>query len=182
MLFVGCGDDAGGDDEQGSADASGSASATGSESTGADDEASVGEASVGSEGTSGTGSSSADGGTSSGAGESSGSGDDTAGIACGDASCGGDETCVNPCCGGPAPVCYPASPNGTCEGRDTPVPAEECQFGGCEAELCCDPAPCVARPPYCVASDRLSCTGNQCSVDTCQGELNGLGGLDCLCA
>jgi hypothetical protein len=179
-LVVACGDDEGGGDEQGSA----------SEGATADDDVGSSGASASTDGTTNgegstsiDGSASVDGSSDGGASTSAGdSGSDTAGLGCGTAPCGADETCVNPCCGGPAPLCYPASPAGTCEGADTPVPPERCQLGGCEAELCCDPAGCMPDPPYCVATDQLSCDGTQCSVDACFGQLDRTGALDCQCA
>ncbi len=180
-LLVSCGDDEGSGDEQGSAsdgtEASASADDDGSSAT--DDAATEGSTSA--DGSASVeGSASVDG--SSGDGASTSAADDTGALACGDATCGADQTCVNPCCGGPAPLCYPASPDGTCQGADTPVPPEQCRFGGCEAEVCCDPAPCVPEPPYCVATDELSCSGTQCSVDSCSGDLDEGGALHCACA
>lgn len=65
-------------------------------------------------------------------------------FACGSQTCGVNQFCVNPCCGGAAPQCLPLGKNGAC------LPgfhAALCQGGqGCEAD------PCTPPPPFCVDS------------------------------
>ncbi|HSO37467.1 MAG TPA: hypothetical protein VLT33_33310 [Labilithrix sp.] len=68
-------------------------------------------------------------------------------FACGTATCRVDQYCLEPCCGGPAPQCQPATDAGTC-------PPGTHLGGSCagRAPDLCQPDPCVPAPPRCVDS------------------------------
>ncbi|HEX3850569.1 MAG TPA: hypothetical protein VGF76_23550 [Polyangiaceae bacterium] len=93
----------------------------------------------------------------------------TAGVqSCGAATCGANQYCVVPCCGGPAPLCFPPPDGGTCpEGSTTGC------FGGASdactnSATCCQPASCNPAPPYC--SDTLPSSGCLLEDRTCHLE------------
>lgn len=101
-------------------------------------------------------------------------------ITCGEGTCTFGQICVLPCCGGPAPACTDPDGQGQCPDGMPPVPMDRCP-GGCTGPLCCLPVPCQADPPFCAAPGELQCTGTQCSIDSCFGELLG-DQLECQCA
>ncbi|MBK7829472.1 hypothetical protein [Nannocystis sp.] len=103
---------------------------------------------------------------------------------CGEQSCGGAaQVCVHPCCGGPAPGCTDVDSRGACANGEVPLPAEQCQFGGCTGQLCCPPVNCVPDPPFCTAVADLTCAGTSCSLAGCFGTLDaGAVDLYCECA
>lgn len=102
---------------------------------------------------------------------------------CGEQSCGPAQVCILPCCGGPAPGCSDVDARGACPDGGMPVPADQCQFGGCTGQLCCPPVNCVADPPFCAAVTDLRCTDNNCSIGGCFGTLGpDATQLECQCA
>lgn len=102
---------------------------------------------------------------------------------CGEQSCGPAQVCVHPCCGGPAPGCTDVDGQGACANGQVPVPAEQCQFGGCTGQLCCPPVNCVPDPPFCAAATDLTCAGTSCSLESCFGTLDAAAAdLFCECA
>lgn len=163
-LPSGCGDDDG-DDTAADTGATSSESATSSASSQDDGASATSGASQTSDASqSGSGSQTATGGSGSDttSSDTSGSGDEADSgvtgdpVACGDLECGGNEVCVQPCCGGPAPFCGPV------EGNVCPAGSHEvrsCAFGGdCgPGQLCCEDDPCVPDPPACVSVDEIVC-------------------------
>jgi hypothetical protein len=95
--------------------------------------------------------------------------------------CEPNEICINPCCGGEPPACYPAHPDGMCDPGDAQVEPTQCAFGGCDASPCCQDGPCMPPPAYCTDSTGLRCDGDQCNLDGCFGDLMG-DDLFCTCA
>ena len=112
--------------------------------------------------------------------EASSAGSESGGAACGTGDpCGGDQICVLPCCGGPAPPCIDM-PRGGCDPEDSEVPADQCNQP-CATPMCCLDN-CVADPPYCANESDLSCNGGtNCSIDSCFGTVTD-GQLYCECA
>lgn len=157
-----------GDDERG--DTAADTGATSSQSTtmsasSTDDGASMtsGVSLSGGDSQSGSGSQTASGSGADASGSAtSGSGDDAdsgvtgSPVACGDLTCGADEVCVQPCCGGPAPFCGPV------DGEACPAGSHEvelCTFGvDCGPDqVCCEDDACVPDPPACVSVDEIVC-------------------------
>lgn len=112
--------------------------------------------------------------------EASSGGSESGGAPCGDGDpCAGDQICVLPCCGGPAPPCLDM-PRGGCDPEDNEVPADQCNQP-CATPTCCLDN-CVADPPYCAQTADLMCNGGtNCSIDSCFGTVMD-GALFCECA
>jgi hypothetical protein len=82
-------------------------------------------------------------------------------IECGDTTCGADEYCVQPCCGGAAPMCQPRQEDGTCPpGTNEYSPC----YGGSGD---CAPEPCEPPPAFCAPDDE--CTSDGCPAVDCYG-------------
>ncbi|MEM6990266.1 MAG: hypothetical protein AAF721_07210 [Myxococcota bacterium] len=192
FCFGGCADDGG--DEGGGASADGTAADSAGDDDQADDGGGSGQVDGdgtdegGGDGTSegggdGTSEGGSDGAGTSDGGETGGdsSGDTGRPVECGPVTCEAGDVCVAPCCGGPAPACEPANPDGTCAAGSVPVDPAECGLG-CEADNCCMPGPCTPPPSYCTPPATLRCDDNDnCSVAECFGMLEG-DVLSCQCA
>lgn len=175
-LAIACGgdDDDGGGETQGSSTASTTSATTTTDATTSDGSGSEATTASTSASTTAADSSSSD------AGSSEASGSESGGAPCGDGDpCAGDQICVLPCCGGPAPPCIDM-PRGGCDPEDTEVPADQCN-APCSTPTCCIDN-CVADPPYCAQTADLMCNGGtNCSIDSCFGTVSN-GQLLCECA
>ncbi len=76
-------------------------------------------------------------------------------VACGAAVCGADQYCVEPCCGGSAPVCVDSNADGSCPDgtRNQPCSAPGGSSFGCASD-------CVPAPPFC--APRSACSAGEC--------------------
>jgi hypothetical protein len=129
VLLAGCGSGQGGADAGGGAPRGGSGGAAGGQAGTAGSASTGGTAgtagTVGTAGSTGTG----------GAGH----------LACGSTTCGANQVCVNPSCGGGAEVCLPLGDAGQCPTGFTRT--DQCSPGSGPG---CVPPPCDPPPPVCV--------------------------------
>jgi hypothetical protein len=79
-------------------------------------------------------------------------------FACGTSTCGGDQICIHPCCGGAPPACEPLQDGGTCPAGFTI--SNQCYNFGTGGTTGCEPPPCTPPPPYCAPSG----TSNTCGL------------------
>jgi hypothetical protein len=90
--------------------------------------------------------------------------------------CNAGEICVLPCCGGPAPACFPLPADGDCGTGYLDEGGVRCCQNDPDPVACmqmqwCVPGPCVADPPYCATADEVTCNGTDCTTEGCYGEL-----------
>jgi hypothetical protein len=79
-------------------------------------------------------------------------------FSCGSTSCAPAQYCVIPCCGGPAPACFPASSDGTCPTGSHPGCSFSSGSGTCTPPAsCCQPDDCTPPPPYCAGTKPQIC-------------------------
>lgn len=109
------------------------------------------------------------------------------GAPCGNMTCGMQQVCIIPCCGGPAPRCF--VPDG---GQCTP-PLQPCPFGqgGCYSPCTPPPPRCIEVPAECLGNATCDCLSKNAFTDPCTasglgsgcGPAPGPGGaIECVCA
>lgn len=107
----------------------------------------------------------------------------TGSTSCGSETCGPDEICVRPCCGGPAPPCLPLPEGGSCTAPNVPMLCDD-GTPGC-LEICTPPPPFCARAADIVCHDCDGPVPRSCDPpgQGCFGELEQDGrNLACTCA
>jgi len=92
-------------------------------------------------------------------------------FACEGKTCGPNQFCIHPCCGGAAPLCVAMPEGGACPSGTQPT---SCQpFGGpSSGGLNCQYGPCKPPPAYCADSIPSGCDNNEKNSRTVQ----------CMCA
>jgi hypothetical protein len=77
-------------------------------------------------------------------------------FACGTETCGANQYCIHPCCGGAAPACFDKPDGGSCPSGSH----DGCNTGSgfdCTGPDCCEPDPCTPPPPYCADAPESNC-------------------------
>ncbi len=86
-------------------------------------------------------------------------------FSCGTSTCGGDQICIHPCCGGVQPACEPLEDGGTCPAGYTI--SNQCYNFGTGGTTGCEPPPCTPPPPYCAPSGSSNTCGLQNDSHDC---------------